>query len=73
MTKFITVGLTLGRVTGLADLVLEAAGAPGPGHCAQDHLLLGVEVEADPEAGHLIREADIIGGRAPPSLAWPRH
>ena len=73
MTKFITAVLTLGRVTGLADLVLEAAGAPGPGHCAQDHLLLGVEVEADAEAVRLIREADIIGGRAPPSLAWPRH
>ena len=60
--------LALGRVTRLADLVLEAAGAPGPGHGAQDHLLLRVEVEADPEAGHVLREADIVRGRAPPSL-----
>lgn len=63
-----SLSLALGRVTRLADLVLEAAGTPGPGHGAQDHLLLRVEVEADPEAGHVLREADIVRGRAPPPL-----
>ena len=63
-----SLSLALGRVTRLADLVLEAAGTPGSGHGAQDHLLLRVEVEADPEAGHVLRESDIVRGRAPPPL-----